>query len=56
MPGHRGGKRFQAGEVVKVLEELKQYGQIIPKRILVDNGSEFISKELDRWAYENKVI
>jgi putative transposase len=22
----------------------------------VDNGSEFISKELDRWAYENQVV
>jgi len=26
-----------------------------PDRIKVDNGSEFISKALDRWAYENKV-
>jgi len=23
--------------------------------IKVDNGPEFISKELDKWAYENKV-
>jgi putative transposase len=22
----------------------------------MDNGSEFISKDLDRWAYENRVI
>lgn len=27
-----------------------------PKRIKVDNGSEFISKVLDKWAYENKVV
>ena len=27
----------------------------MPKRIKVDNGSEFTSKALDRWAYENKV-
>jgi len=27
----------------------------IPKRIKVDNGSEFISKALDKWAYENQV-
>jgi len=26
-----------------------------PKRIQVDNGSEFISKALDLWAYENGV-
>jgi putative transposase len=25
-------------------------------RIQTDNGSEFISKEMNRWAYENKVI
>ncbi|MCC9169222.1 integrase core domain-containing protein, partial [Pontibacter harenae] len=27
----------------------------LPKRIQVDNGSEFISKALDKWAYDNKV-
>lgn len=26
-----------------------------PKRIKVDNGPEFISKDLDKWAYENQV-
>ncbi|MCL4144477.1 UNVERIFIED_CONTAM: hypothetical protein GTU68_063228 [Idotea baltica] len=26
-----------------------------PKRILTDNGPEFISKALDRWAYEHRV-
>ena len=28
----------------------------VPERIQVDNGSEFISKALDLWAYENQVI
>ncbi len=28
----------------------------IPERIKVDNGSEFISRALDKWAYENKFI
>ncbi len=28
---------------------------MVPKRIQVDNGSEFISKVLDQWAYENEV-
>jgi putative transposase len=28
----------------------------LPVRIQCDNGSEFISKEVDRWAFENKVI
>ena len=27
----------------------------MPKRIQVDNGSEFISKDFDKWAYENNV-
>lgn len=27
----------------------------VPERIQVDNGSEFISKALDRWAYDNQV-
>jgi len=29
--------------------------QNVPERIQCDNGSEFISKEVDRWAYENGV-
>ena len=29
--------------------------QGFPKRIKVDSGPEFISKDLDRWAYWNKV-
>ena len=31
-----------------------QYGS--PQRIQVDNSSEFISKALDLWAYENDVM
>jgi putative transposase len=27
----------------------------VPRAIRVDNGPEFISKALDRWAYENSV-
>ena len=29
--------------------------EILPKRIKVDSGSEFVSKVLDKWTYENKV-
>jgi putative transposase len=36
----------------KIIEE---YGAI-PERIQVDNGSEFISKDFDRWAFKNNVI
>lgn len=27
----------------------------VPERIQIDNGSEFISKALDKWAYEQQV-
>ena len=37
------------------MEEIRATQGILPERIQVDNGSEFISKDLDRWAYENKV-
>lgn len=43
-------------DVVNVLDHLKYDQKIVPKRIQVDNGSEFISKVLDKWAYENNVI
>ena len=42
-------------DVVRILEEVKRKHKIVPERIQVDNGSEFISKDVDRWAYENKV-
>lgn len=37
------------------MEALKKEDGLVPKRIQVDNGSEFISKEFDKWAYENGV-
>lgn len=51
----RVGQSIRGADVVNVLEELKTIGNLLPERIQVDNGSEFISKDLDRWAYENKV-
>lgn len=51
----RVGKSIKGSDVVEVMEALKRENQLVPKRIQVDNGSEFISKELDKWAYENKV-
>ena len=41
--------------VVDIMEQLKLREQRVPSRIQVDNGSEFISKTLDKWAYENQV-
>ncbi len=40
--------------VVEVLERLKMTCGL-PKVIKVDNGSEFISKAMDEWAYRNGV-
>ncbi len=39
---------------MRVLNDLKT-GRDLPTTIKVDNGSEFISKAMDRWAYENLV-
>jgi putative transposase len=41
--------------VVRVLEKLR-IGRGLPVRIVIDHGTEFTSKALDQWAYENKVI
>lgn len=42
---------IKAEDVVQQLAQLKRK----PKRIKVDNGSEFISIALDKWAYEHEV-
>lgn len=42
--------RFRAPDVVEVLERV--YAQVgYPASMRADNGSEFISRELDLWAY-----
>lgn len=48
-------KSIKGIDVVEVMEALKKGDNLVPKRIQVDNGSEFISKDFDKWAYENKV-
>jgi putative transposase len=49
------GQWLKGTDVVYVLNQIKMIRNIVPKKIQTDNGSEFISKEMDRWAYENKV-
>lgn len=44
------GKSLKGEDVVRIMEALR-----VPVRIQVDNGSEFISKSLDKWAYEHGV-
>jgi putative transposase len=50
------GQSLKGEDVVLALEQCKLIEQTVPQRIQVDNGSEFISKALDKWAYDNKVI
>jgi putative transposase len=45
---------FKAAQVVEVLRRVSAERQV-PQRIRVDNGPEFVSKQLDQWAYWNKV-
>jgi putative transposase len=49
------GQSLKGKDVVDVLNHIKMTRKIVPRKIQTDNGSEFISKEMDRWAYENKV-
>ena len=50
------GQSLKGIDVVRIMNQIRQeYGRL-PQRIQVDNGSEFISKDFDRWAYENNVM
>jgi putative transposase len=49
------GQSLKGFDVVAVMERIKERRGVVPQRIQVDNGSEFISKVLDQWAYENEV-
>ncbi len=49
------GKSLRGSDVVQVMEIVTMESGRLPQRIKVDNGSEFISKVLDKWAYENIV-
>lgn len=48
------GYRYTGYDVVKTLEWATQRCGM-PRSIRVDNGPEFVSKELDLWAYTNDV-
>lgn len=47
-------ERIRGLDVVNVMERITRVHGF-PKRIQVDNGPEFISKDVDHWAYWNKV-
>lgn len=45
---------YRAGDVIEVLERVgREHG--FPQAIRVDQGSEFVSRELDLWAYQRGV-
>jgi putative transposase len=46
------GQSLKGEDVVAILQRLRQQLGLVPKRIQVDYGSEFISKALDHWAYD----
>ena len=48
------GISLKGADVVKSLEEVRM-NRDLPQAITVDNGSEFISKKLDAWAYYHGV-
>lgn len=49
------GFTYKASDVVKTLEQaIERHGR--PQAIRSDKGPEFISKELDLWAYHHKII
>lgn len=43
------GKSLKGDDVVSVMEALRVLDKRLPVRIQTDNGSEFISKSLDKW-------
>lgn len=53
--GLMAGKSLKGIDVVNQLERICNMESCKPERIQCDNGSEFISKEVDKWAYENGI-
>lgn len=49
------GRSLKAEHVVQTLERLKYERGCVPQHIYCDNGSEFASLQMDRWAYDNGV-
>ncbi len=49
------GQRLGGHDVAAALERLR-FARGLPQRIYCDNGTEFVSGAMDRWAYTNQVI
>ena len=41
---------------MRALQEICRTSQRVPQRIQVDNGPEFVSLSLDKWAYDKGVM
>lgn len=52
--GIRADQSIKGEHVADMLDEIVEY-RGVPKSIRLDNGPEFVSKALDKWAYENRV-
>jgi putative transposase len=50
------GQSLTGEDVVRALQGLAQQGRALPARIQADNGPEFISISLDKWAYDHGVV
>jgi putative transposase len=48
------GVNFRGSDVATILTRIG-FERGLPERITCDNGSEFTSRALDRWAYQNRV-
>jgi putative transposase len=49
------GQRLTGEDVVRILNVIVQH-RSKPHQLFLDNGSKFISKVVDKWAYEQQVI
>jgi transposase InsO family protein len=52
---HYRSRRTDHAAVERRIKEIAETRVRCPKTIRVDNGSEFISRDLDLWAYANDV-
>ncbi len=50
------GQSLTGACVAEALSNVIASGRELPKRIQTDNGPEFISVALDKWAYDNNVV
>jgi putative transposase len=49
------GKSLKGHDVASELRQICLIENSSPERIQCDNGSEFMSKDVDKWAYENGI-